>query len=342
MTLQRFPATLIAAAMLAACPVLAAAQDQGPDELWETTVKMEMAGMPMQMPEQTQRVCQQKGAKAEDTVPHENSCKVLDAKQVGNKSTFKLACDDGKNKYTGMGEVERSGDTTKGVIRMTGTMEGKPVDMTQSFSSRKVGGCKYEDLGKKYAEQHNQMMAKECAKAVDEMNWALISMDHSPCADRKPEFCKRVSAVTAGMRDPAGYSAGAQKNREWREWAKACGQDPQALTAEVCKKGVSGKDWNFVASHCTGEAKAIAAQQCAGRDYTAAMASEYAPICRRYAASPGRDYTAQPVDAAKAQPQQSAPVQTQGAQNPSQPQQKPSSGDQVKEGVNKLKKFLKF
>jgi hypothetical protein len=330
----------LAACALAAAPLLSIAQEKGPDELWEMTMKMEMAGMPMQMPEQTQRVCQPKGAKTEETVPHDSNCKVLDSKQSGNKTTFKIACEDGKNKYTGTGEVERSGDTTKGVIRMVGTMDGEPMDMTQRFTSKKVGSCKYEDLAKKYTEQHNQMMAKECGKALDEMNYALITMDNSPCADKKPEFCKRVSGVTSGMRDPAGYSAAAQKHQSWREWAKACGQDPQAITAQVCGKSMSAKTWKFVADHCPTEAKGLAAQHCAGRDYTAAMASEYAPICGKYASSAGRDYTAQPVDAAKAQPQQGTQPQAQGT--PAEAQKKPGAGDQVKEGVNKLKKLLKF
>jgi hypothetical protein len=330
----------LAACALAAAPLLSIAQDKGPDELWEMTMKMEMAGMPMQMPEQTQRVCQPKGAKTEDTIPRDSNCKVLDSKQSGNKTTFKIACEDGKNKYTGTGELERSGDTTKGVMRMVGTMDGEPMDMTQRFTSRKVGGCKYEDLAKKHTDQYNQMMAKECAKALDEMNYAFITMENSPCADKKAEFCKRVSSITSGMRDPAGYAAAAQKHQQWREWAKVCGQDPQALTAQACGKSMSTKNWKFIADYCPTEAKGLAAQHCAGRDYTAAMSSEYAPICGRYASSAGRDYTAQPVDAAKAQPQQSAQPQAQSS--PAEAQKKPAAGEQVKEGVNKLKKLLKF
>ena len=81
----------LAACALIAAPLLSIAQDKGPDELWEITTKMEMACMPMQMPEQTQRVCQPKGARTEDTVPLDKNCKLLDSKQSGNKSMFKMA-----------------------------------------------------------------------------------------------------------------------------------------------------------------------------------------------------------------------------------------------------------
>ena len=41
----------------------------GPDDLWDVTMKMEIAGMPMQMPEQTTQVCTRKGHKDSDLVP---------------------------------------------------------------------------------------------------------------------------------------------------------------------------------------------------------------------------------------------------------------------------------
>ena len=49
-------ATMLAVLCCTATPVLA----DGPDELWEVTMKMEMAGMPA-MPSRTQNVCNRKG-----------------------------------------------------------------------------------------------------------------------------------------------------------------------------------------------------------------------------------------------------------------------------------------
>jgi hypothetical protein len=327
--------------------MLSSAQDKGPDELWEMTTKMEMAGVPMQMPAQTQRVCKPKAAKDEELVPRDNNCKLLDSKRSGNKFTFKVACDDGKNKYTGTGEVERSGDTTKGMMHMQGSVDGQPMDMTHQFTSRKVGSCTYEDPAKKY----NEAIAQQCSKALEDLNWGMFAMDSSPCKDKKPEFCKRATAMGSAMREPVGYRTQLEKKeQDWQNILKTCNQDPQALTAEVCKKSVAGKDWKFVGDYCPAEGKAIAAQQCAGRSYTAMMSSEYAPLCSRFASDMGRSYTAQPADATKAQPQRSAQPQgtqpqqggqTQGTQPPAQPQ-KPGATEQVKEGVNKLKKFLKF
>jgi hypothetical protein len=53
---------VVLALFVAASPAPA---QQGPDDLWEITSKMEMAGMPFAMPPQTSRVCLQKGKQEE-------------------------------------------------------------------------------------------------------------------------------------------------------------------------------------------------------------------------------------------------------------------------------------
>src|SRR5690349_18955550 len=80
-------------------PLFAVAE--GTDELWEMNVKMEMAGMPMQMPAQTSKVCQPKNAPKEgQAVPDKDKdCKMTDVQRNGGKSTFKVVCS-GKNQYT--------------------------------------------------------------------------------------------------------------------------------------------------------------------------------------------------------------------------------------------------
>jgi hypothetical protein len=50
----------VCALVLFFAPTIGGAQGQGQDELWEVTTKMEMAGMPMAMPPQTQQICQPK------------------------------------------------------------------------------------------------------------------------------------------------------------------------------------------------------------------------------------------------------------------------------------------
>jgi hypothetical protein len=126
------------AVMLAAFCLPAAAQEK--DELWETTVNMEMAGMPMSMPAQTARACVEKGAKEDSYVPKQGECKTVESNRSGNRYTFKIVCE-GKNKMAGSGEITFTDGAYAGRMKMTGMMEGQPVDMTQTYSGKRVGAC---------------------------------------------------------------------------------------------------------------------------------------------------------------------------------------------------------
>jgi hypothetical protein len=127
-----------AVAALAAAPAVVRAQ--GADDLYEVTVKMEMAGMPMAMPAMTQRRCVKKGSGDGDIVPRQDNCKVTDAKRTGNRLTFAMACS-GRDAMTGTGDFTYAGDGYAGTIRMQGKMEGMDMAMTQSVTGRRVGGC---------------------------------------------------------------------------------------------------------------------------------------------------------------------------------------------------------
>ena len=128
----------LASALLAVFCLPAAAQEK--DELWDITMKMEMAGMPMSMPARTSRVCVEKGAKDESYVPQQSDCRNVESKRTGNKYTFKTVCD-GKNKMTSTGEITFGDGTYEGRMKMTGMMEGQPMDMTQTYSGKRVGTC---------------------------------------------------------------------------------------------------------------------------------------------------------------------------------------------------------
>jgi hypothetical protein len=136
--LPRVGAVVSALVLFAYClPAMA----QEKDELWETTMKMEMPGMPMQMPAQTSRACVVKGANDERVVPRQQGeCKTVDSKRSGSKYTFRMVCD-GKNKMTGDGEITFGNGTYDGRMQMTGTMEGQPVNMIQTYSGKRVGNC---------------------------------------------------------------------------------------------------------------------------------------------------------------------------------------------------------
>jgi hypothetical protein len=144
-TKSRLGAAFAAALLVAHC-LPAVAQEK--DELWEITVKMEMTGMPMSMPAQTSRKCVAKGASDENFAPsQQGECKTVESKRTGNKYAFKMLCD-GKNRMTGIGEITFGEGTYDGRMRMTGTMEGQPMNMSQTYSGKRVGRCTVPPKGK--------------------------------------------------------------------------------------------------------------------------------------------------------------------------------------------------
>jgi hypothetical protein len=324
MIVFRSVACVVAALVLLGAPQISTAQ--GPDELWEVTTKMEMVGMPMAMPAQTQKICKRPGA-SQDTelMPKDRDCKMTDVNRSGNRTTFTMVCE-GKDKITGTGDIVSDKDSYQGTMRLKGTMEGRPVDMTQSFSGKRLGACTFEDPKKK----HDTMVAQQCDAAIEQMQTVMFTMDGSPCKDRKPEFCSRVSRLAQDMREPQTYRATGQKRSDWPSLMRVCNLDPAAVTKQVCARSLDKRDYAFTAQYCEDDARALAKQQCEGRDYTAAMSSEFAPICRKYAASRGgRSYTAQPRSAGTAP----APPPT--------PAQQPGATDAIKQGTtDALKKLL--
>ena len=116
------------------------ASAQGAGDLYEVTVRMEMAGMPMQMPTTTHRHCVKKGGSDADFVPHQDNCTVSDARRAGNRMTFAIACT-GREAMKGTGDFTFAGDGYTGQMRLVGKMEGQDVQMTQAINGRRVGAC---------------------------------------------------------------------------------------------------------------------------------------------------------------------------------------------------------
>ncbi len=304
---------------------------QGPDELWEMSMKMEMAGM--SMPAQTSQVCKKKGDRDAYVKDKNSDCKMVDSKQSGNRSTWKVVCTK-PEAMTMLGDVTYNGDNFKGTIKVTGS----DMDMTQNIAGKKIGGCTYEEPGKKVAAiqaQSNAMVAKECDKQIEDLQPMMffggqnLPPESLMCKDRKADFCARTDKVAQQMRDQAGFEAAKSKYPQWRDAVKACGKDPAVVTGPVCKAAVDKKDWNFVADNCPVESRVIAQQQCAGMDYTAMSTSPYRLICQQYGAGLAKKKVAD--DKAKSE----------AAATPA-PDAKPSVSDSVKEGAKSLKKLLKF
>ncbi len=118
-------------------PLAAVAQDK---ELWEVTTKMEMPGIPMAMPAQTQRVCIPKTRKDDDLIPKTEGCRVSDVKRAGNKVTFNIACT-GTDPMNGTGEITSMPASYDGRMRLKGKMGDETMEMSHTFSGKRVGDC---------------------------------------------------------------------------------------------------------------------------------------------------------------------------------------------------------
>jgi len=309
---------------LAAAPVLA---QGGPDELWDMTMRMEIAGMPAQAVNQS--VCMKKGETQPDKMSQDKNCKVTEQRKVGNTFNWKIVCT-GRDAMTGEGQMTRSGNTMNGRMRMQGKSGGESMDMTMVYTGKLAGGCTAGEQQKQQQAQaqamvdrSNAQLAQACREAMDKYVTMMFDGEQALCKAQKPEFCAHVTKTTQAMRTPAGYRKSA-KAADWEQVGKVCKVSIASVRADACKSALGGRDWPFVADYCPAEARKIAAEHCAGRDYTVAMSSEYKAICGRYA-SPGSGE--RPAAAAPAKPA-SAPTAADAVK----------SG--VKEGANQLRKLF--
>jgi hypothetical protein len=140
MTHRRARGAFFAAFLIAGPALSQGVEAQGKDDLWEVTTKMEMPGMPMAMPGQTNRVCIVKGGKDEDFIPKRGACQMLESNRKGNKLTFKMVCAT-PDPMNVTGEIVYTPTTYDGRMQMSGRMQGQPMDMTQTFSGKRVGDC---------------------------------------------------------------------------------------------------------------------------------------------------------------------------------------------------------
>lgn len=134
------PTALVCAAGAAVCFALfpASSSAQGKDDLWEVSSKMEMPGMPMTMPAQTNRFCARKDQKEEDFVPKQGDCRLLESKRAGNRFTYKMDCS-GTHPSTVDGAITFGSNAYDGSMHMVMKATGDAMDM--KFSGKRVGDC---------------------------------------------------------------------------------------------------------------------------------------------------------------------------------------------------------
>jgi hypothetical protein len=345
---------LIVCALLA-LPLHAAAQS---GELWEITTQM--PGMPAGMMK-PQRVCQgDDPERARAAQKDQEQCKVTDKKQTATRTQVTMVC------KSGTMTIDQQYNAGRTEFKSTMTMKSKDGDFTMNMTGRKVGACdavatrkeqdaKVDAMKKQAAagaaagaaavKETSDKQIKDCTVAAENMQYTGLGIAgqcyakkndkqcqqiaqaypevSKVCGARVAEFCKRLQT-------PAGFMKASGRENA----AQMCGVSVAAIKAAHCPKGARIDSLAFLGAYCPVEAKPIAQEHCAGRDYTSKMGGKYGAFCENYLANnefeQPRGAGAAPASAAKSSagtsqaPTAGAPAD-QGQQNV----------DQIKQGVSK-------
>jgi len=310
----------------------------GPDELWDVTMKMEMPGMPMAMPAQTFQSCLKKDrAKSEDAIPKQDNCKVTDVKTVGNKVSFAMECA-GNDPMTGRGEITSTPTSYDGKMQMKSTRRGQEMEMTQTFSGKKVGACtdESEKMVANARAAGDAQMATICGQGIETLQYELFVGKDAACQAQRKAFCDKVTGLGRDMREPAAYKAVVAKSsmEAVQGSFKACNVNLAEISKAACSKATSTRDWAFVGNGlCDDDVRVAGATHCKGRDYYLVDRS-LTSLCNRYARltrGPGTTGTAGAPPA--------APTSTPAQAKASEP---PKPADPLQQGVDALRKLLPF
>lgn len=325
----------------------------GPDELWDVTMKMEMPGMPMAMPAQTHQMCLKKDrAKGEDAIPMQENCRTTDLRTVGNKVTFAMECT-GKDPMTGRGEITSTPTSYDGKMQMKSTRRGQEMEMTQTFSGRKVGACtdESEKMVATAKAAGDAQMATICGQGMDTLQYELFVGKDAACKAQTKAFCDKVGGLGRDMREPATFKAVvAKSSMDYVQGSfRGCNVSLVETTKAACSKAASTRDWAFVGNGvCDDDVRAAGPTYCKGRDYYLVERS-LTSLCNRYArltrgpgaVAAGGEPVAPGATSATGTagaPQAPAP----GATPQPAPTQAAPKADPVQQGVDALRKLLPF
>ena len=140
--MKLIPVAAVVLSFAAVCSHAAAQSPMRPGN-WETTMEMDMPGMPMKMPpmKNTRCVTQQEIDSPNRGLPsgpqkNPNDCKISDYKQSGNTVSWNVACS-GQQPMTGSGELKFNNDAYDGVIKMMMNQQ----QMTMKMAGKRLGDC---------------------------------------------------------------------------------------------------------------------------------------------------------------------------------------------------------
>lgn len=249
-------------------------------EYWEVTSKMEMEGMPFAMPAQTIKVCVLKGQDMDPRKMNQGKeCQFSDYKASGKKISYKFRCVEKGDTMTGDAEYTLGTNKSEGVMHMSGKSSGHDMKMTQTSSSKLIGGnCdpdqiardnkdKQDKMRRESQEQLDAMCDSSAYSAIDWVdNYSKFINDKNPCPGKKKQLCGAASKEAP--RDANLF----YKVAEREELIKGCNINMAATTKAVCKT-INDKNIYLLSKYCPAEVKAFKAAQrrkdCEGRSFTA-------------------------------------------------------------------------
>jgi hypothetical protein len=107
---------------------------------WEITTKMEIPGMPTNMPPVKNTQClTDKDFVPENSQPGQD-CKFPKTKVTGNTVTWTMECKGKGGEMNGTGKIIYSGDSFKGTMKMQ--VPGSNMEMTAHMEGKRIGECR--------------------------------------------------------------------------------------------------------------------------------------------------------------------------------------------------------
>ncbi len=271
------------------------------DEWWEYSMEMDgMAGISMP----AQKDCYRK----DNIVPSGgggDDCTQSNVKHSGNKFSADFSCKDGTK-----GHMEGMKTGSESSFKMT-SKSAKGETMSMTSKGKKVGSCNWETDSNeaKACAGMNKAVATNKADIKKECEAALKNNDFSRflggettganvnlagkncggnvdtgCTEQRPKMCAKIPGF---LKETSGNNNGFKKvmdDKAGVELAKQCNIDTAPPTKQFCAdKMKDAKNYQGdIVKFCESDAKALYAQHCAGRDYTAQMDSGYGGICSSY------------------------------------------------------------
>ena len=117
-----------------------------PGEVWELNKTVTMLGKVMPAP--MIKLCLPKGADAQSAqrALKNDDCRISDVKTSGNKTTWKVSCEQDGKIDTGFGESVGDANKSEGVMHFSDKSGGRNIDITHTHKLKRMGGaCNTDD-----------------------------------------------------------------------------------------------------------------------------------------------------------------------------------------------------